>query len=517
MFTTQTLLPQQIDIVNFTTNNDKNLLLKAGPGSGKSFMLTQIVYNNIGKRILIVVFNTSIKEELQKKVGKLANVITFHQLGNALVKKHAVNNNIKFKWNTALHDSKKGGNPENKYKFIIRKLLKENDEHYSLLDEVKTIANYIRLTNTDLNNIPAIVEMIKFYDIPITSINSIQLAVQAIHVGIDQYKSGQWTDYADMLYLPIKMNMKPEIGMALGAKDDNMILPELDMILIDEAQDQNALMAELTCKFLFHKTKVIAVGDVNQSINGFAGSLPDSLDRLAKTFSMESLPLTMTFRCPSTHTDYVNNLFGTNLTAFKEGGTIQNIPFAGITTMLKPNDFVIGRKQNSKDAKLFPLFHDLLRQGKACTLLGIDALQLSTKHLDECNTDEWNNVTNDFMDYSNDQRTFYQEKGWKNKLEEFNNEAYLVNVLLEYAEVNNIRSYESFQKAVKAFNYDKKDSIRISTTHKAKGLEADNIYLLDAGLFPYVKESQHDWQKTQERNLHYVALTRSKDKLFLVN
>lgn len=508
------LSSQQQDILNFVENNNNNLMIEAGPGSGKTFMLKELVYQNTGKRILAICFNNSIKDELQKAVGKLAIVLTFHQLGNSLCN---ANKTGKFKWIDALHNPKKGGSPENKYKFIIKKILKDNNEHFSLLDEVKTIANYIRITNSDLKNVQAIMEMLAFYNIPYSDPNSIQLAIQAIYEGIDAFKQYQHVDFTDMLYLPNKLNMEVKLGMQLGGKDDNFVLPKLDLILVDETQDQSDTMANILCKYLFPNTKIIAVGDKMQSINGFAGSLPNSMDNLIQQFNMTTLPLSITYRCPSNHVNYVNNIFGTSLTAFNNGGNIDNISFDRMTDQLVYGDLVIGRKQNSKDALLIPLFHSLLRSGKNCTLLGIDLLFSVTKHLDEINTDNWNNVFDSFLDYQTEIRQFFIEKGWKNKLADFDDECYLVNIMLEYADLHNINSYEAFKNALKSFSYEKANSIILSTCHKAKGREATNIYLLNASEFPYTKETNLDWQNTQESNLWYVSLTRSKQNLFLVN
>ena len=52
----------------------------------------------------------------------------------------------------------------------------------------------------------------------------------------------------------------------------------------------------------------------------------------------------------------------------------------------------------------------------------------------------------------------------------------------------------------------------MSTIHKAKGLEADNVFILNKNLLPskYVKQ---DWELEQEKNLEYVAITRTKKTL----
>jgi len=60
-----------------------------------------------------------------------------------------------------------------------------------------------------------------------------------------------------------------------------------------------------------------------------------------------------------------------------------------------------------------------------------------------------------------------------------------------------------------------KASVLLTTTHKAKGLEADTVWVLDPGLYP-AKYAKQQWELLQEQNLMYVRDTRSKDKLYYI-
>jgi DNA helicase-2/ATP-dependent DNA helicase PcrA len=514
MYTTQDLSQQQKDIINFTNTSNENLMIEAGPGSGKTFMLTQLVYENAGKNILCVVFNTSIKQELQRRIGNLGQVVTVHALGNSLCNYHCPG---KFRFYAPLHDSKKGGSPDNKYKLIVRQLLKDNNEHFSLLDEVKVIVDYIQITNTPIYDINAIVNTLDYYNVPFTSHNSIQLAQQAIDIGIRNYKSSRHTSFTDMIFLPTYLNHKAENGMLIGTKDEGRNLRPIDLLLLDECQDLSESAIAILNKFISPQTKVIAVGDSHQSINGFAGALSNSVERLKSSFNMHSLPLTITYRCPSVIVDYVNDIFNTGLIANKSGGDITTMSFDQLSQSLVAGDCVLGRNQKGKGAMLIPLFHSLLRNGIATTVLGIDLLSIAKKHLDEINTDNWNNVTNSFEDYSYDQREFFTEKGWTNKLSDFEDDAYMVNILLDYAKLNHINNYNDFKYKVNEFSREKKGAITLSTMHKSKGGQWDKTVILNSMSLPYVKESNKDWANKAEENLQYVALTRAAKELVLCN
>jgi superfamily I DNA/RNA helicase len=63
---------------------------------------------------------------------------------------------------------------------------------------------------------------------------------------------------------------------------------------------------------------------------------------------------------------------------------------------------------------------------------------------------------------------------------------------------------------------DKKDGISLSTIHKAKGLEANNVFIACESLMPS-KAAKKDWEIRQEYNLMYVAYTRAKNILGFID
>ena len=63
------------------------------------------------------------------------------------------------------------------------------------------------------------------------------------------------------------------------------------------------------------------------------------------------------------------------------------------------------------------------------------------------------------------------------------------------------------------FDDDRKNGICLSTVHKSKGLESDNVFILCEDKF-YLKNCMKvQWMAEQEENLVYVAYTRAKHKL----
>ncbi len=71
------------------------------------------------------------------------------------------------------------------------------------------------------------------------------------------------------------------------------------------------------------------------------------------------------------------------------------------------------------------------------------------------------------------------------------------------------------KKLILSLFSDTKAAIWLSTIHRAKGLEANRVFFLNPSQVPHPKAVM-DWEKVQEMNCKYVALTRAKQTLFFV-
>jgi len=80
----------------------------------------------------------------------------------------------------------------------------------------------------------------------------------------------------------------------------------------------------------------------------------------------------------------------------------------------------------------------------------------------------------------------------------------------------NCKNIYDILKRVHNFIINQDNTIKLSTIHRAKGLEENRVFILNYDELPMIRPSHLDWEITQEINLKYVAVTRAKETLFLV-
>ena len=155
-----------------------------------------------------------------------------------------------------------------------------------------------------------------------------------------------------------------------------------------------------------------------------------------------------------------------------------------------------------KELEFKRIIEELIEDAKSCTLTELVDKVLSKSGLRQDlekekslegeikleNLEEFKSITKDFED-----------REGSVSLEEF---------LMETSLVSDIEDYRN-------------DPNRVSlmTVHSVKGLEFDYVFVtgLEEGLFPHVNSLESSNELEEERRLAYVAITRAKKKLYLVN
>lgn len=86
-----------------------------------------------------------------------------------------------------------------------------------------------------------------------------------------------------------------------------------------------------------------------------------------------------------------------------------------------------------------------------------------------------------------------------------------VNALLFLAKLSS--NIDDLKSKINTIFTDNVKGVVLSTIHKAKGLEADRVFIIRPDLIPL--PNTRGWQLNQEKNLEYVAYTRAKKELII--
>lgn len=285
-----------------------------------------------------------------------------------------------------------------------------------------------------------------------------------------------------------------------------------DLLLVDEAQDTNRMqqeMAMLACP----TGRVVIVGDVAQAIYGFRGgdvtAIPRMRDRLAGTYrGVTEYPLTVTRRNPTSHVALVQGIVP-DIQAMSNApkGIIDCPSEAAAARTMRPGDLVICRT----NAPLVSFCYQLLQRNVKAIIRGKDASKELVRLIEKLKAgDDVRKLLEKLHEYRAKEaaKLMRLKDAGLSKLATLNDTCECVIELT--SGINSVSALkQKIERIFADFEADgaPKDAVVLSSVHKAKGLEAFNVYILKPELLPHPSARQ-EWEVEQEHNLAYVAATR---------
>jgi len=254
---------------------EKNLLLQAGPGSGKTTALIYKIFHLIKvenidyEKIMILAFNREAVKKIRIKTRKdfglkeFRNIRTFHSLAYQLVKpkNKILYGDEMFK----VVERIVRGMMVGKSNIIDSEIIKITEMFIQFIQRAKKS----EMTSNDIKK-----EIkINYSDHRIESF--LVLADKAYKKYEDYLITTNRKDFDDLLKEAIEVIERTRGECTINITQDKRIkMNELQFILIDEFQDFTNLFYHLihVIKKYNKNLKLWCVGDANQSINGFAGS-----------------------------------------------------------------------------------------------------------------------------------------------------------------------------------------------------------------------------------------------------
>ena len=504
----------QLNIVNWINRNQGNACCNAVAGAGKSSSLLLIAktLQQLGispHEIKVCVFGKENSKDLIKKfgVGWKSSISTLHSAGWSLIKQelqiwdsHLIEiSSRKYKKIAESFGLIRGKNSRTSL-LTSNKIVKESDVFFKLLD----LLRLCNLTPT-VKNLHDLC-----YHYKLEGLLESQKAADYLHrclrVGEQQAANKICFDFTDQLWLPIKWRLT-----------DSSWFKPYKFVLVDECQDLNATQLELVCGLAGHEGRILAVGDPRQAIMGFAGADCDSYAAIMERTQAVELPLSICYRCPTEHIALVKKLFPTieiEPSPTAKPGTIKQIKKEEIMDHVKDLDMVLSRKT----APLVPLCLKLIANKKKAQIKGRaigDNLKNELKAIENNPYFSWSEFNYSLDIYLDDKCATY--KGNKNEEQLKENLIDKIEAIgAIYRATPHAKNVKDLEAEIDNIFSDENAPITLSTCHRAKGLEAQRIFIYEPQDMPMEWRGQKLWQYDQEMNLLYVALTRSKSELFIV-
>jgi len=468
----------QREIFRAVEDDEESLTIEAVAGSGKTTTMVEAAkrVDVFGDHIAIA-FNKTIATTLQQKMPSHVDARTFNSLGYRTLMKKG-----KFE-----HDN-------NKLLSIFKQVVPTN-YHEDHLYTIRDIAMHGKAWGVGVfapNDETTWAELIDDdrFDIPQ------ELIPRMIDWVTKGYKRSlndtQTMDFNDQILMPLYMGIRPA---------------QFETIFVDEAQDLSPLQHEFLYRCLTPGGRVIAFGDSHQAIYGFRGADTDSMNNLSKKFNSSLLPLSISYRCPRKVVELAQKLVPQIESAENAiDGEVNEYEFLPPIPFFEASDLVLCRN-NAPLLKLGMLF--LLERKPVNVRSNFGAPLL--KFVREFKTDDKEIFLKRLESWYETEASAAENEAKWGKLNRIQ-EKY--DAIKGIAELPEVKSVDDILKALKQL-LEPGRGTTLSTVHKAKGEEAERVFIYGPELIPS-KFAKDDASLQQEHNLLYVAITRALSELNFV-
>lgn len=584
--------------MNFNTSQhcaiehkDGAMLVLAGPGSGKTAVITHRTQNLIQKHhvnpseILVITFTKAAANEMKERFNALmgdtkVNVSfgTFHAVFFTI---------LKFAYRFS---SSNIADEQTRYGFI-REILSYYRLEYK--DENEFIGNLLAEISTIKNSRIAIDN---FY----SSVCGEEIFRDIYRKYESRLKDSRLIDFDDMLSYTYELfTQRPDI-LALWQK-------KYKYILIDEFQDINRIQYEIIRMLALPENNLFIVGDDDQSIYRFRGSKPEIMLGFEKDYPYaKKILLDTNYRCGKYIVETSLNLISHNKERYGKkiiAARQSDIPVAYVDFENRRDENLYLIKDIDKKIKAGASFSDFAVLFRTNTQPRQLIEQLMGYNIPFKTRDNIPNVyehwiardiftyqkiamgsrsRSDFLQIMNRPKRYlsrdslteatvafdewiklYDEQPWMaERIEKLEYDLMLMKRMNPYASINYIRkgigyddflveyaqyrninkedlfdildeiqagakgyaSFEEWYEHINNYTAEMKllaknknanpDAVTLATLHSSKGLEFENVYIIDAneGIMPY-KKAVLEKDIEEERRLFYVGMTRAKTYL----
>lgn len=462
----------------FTNTSPGNCVVRARAGTGKTTTIIEGISRAPEESILLAAFNKTIAEELQSRLtNPRAEAKTLHALGFSFLRRH---------WSKVRVDA-------NSRPWDLARAAcgpKTPDPIVGIVKELHTKAReIIPLCARAENSTEQLVDLAIRFDLDVGeeweaqgwSLERVALLAERAMILAEERTAV--IDFADMIFLPLV---------------HGWVTPRYDLVVVDEAQDMTSAQLSLATKAC--RGRVCIVGDDRQAIYAFRGADSGSLDRLKAELQAVELGLKTTYRCPQKVVALANEIVGDFRAApTAPEGIVDDVSAVDMLKEAAEGDFILSRT----NAPLVPICLAFLKAGKRARIRGRDiggAIQGLLRKLEVKNLHDLPQKLG---------RWYAREEKRAKKMRDHEAETHLADCLdrkeLVLALAEDLVSWQEFEaRCASLFSDSTAPAVTCSTIHRAKGLEADRVFILGDTL----REGEGE-----EANIKYVGITRAKAHL----
>lgn len=568
MFDASSLNERQLKAASYGPGN---LLVLAGPGSGKTYTSLQRIFFLIEKlkvppdKILVITFTKDAALSMQKRFIAMESFPqpvcfgTFHSVFFHILQSFFPHKKL----NILSADNKKRVLKEILSKYNIAR----NEADSVLLMFIQIMSFYKNTGDLSLAR--------KAFG------NFDEKLFSAVFKSYEEYRAKNlYVDYDDMVMDCLKV-------LSDNPSFRNKWQDRFEYILIDEFQDINPVQYETVRLLKGKQTELFAVGDDDQSIYGFRGASPACLRKFISDYNSETVNLNVNYRNSEEIITAARMVIEENCDRIpkesvsdKVGGSPVNV--LGFPTQTEEYEFISKQIMSVKETSTACLFRTNLGMQNFAVYLNRKGIHFRIKEKVESIYEHFavrdilayfklaydskdagsammiankpargidrelivsggniysvlNIPPGDFDFIKNSSlylglnyivnkigyRRYLNEKFYDNP-EKLNECRQIIEWLKDDMRgFDSLSEYylhmKSYEKELKEKTADDNNCVLLMTMHGSKGLEFENVFIPDCneGNIPHGKMPDAD-TVSEERRLFYVAMTRSFDKLYLM-
>lgn len=479
------LTKQQEEVIKEVKVGKGNIIVQATAGSGKSFTLLKSL-NEIPrfKKTIFLSFSKFIVEELKSRVPSHIKACTLHSLGYGFIISRYRGISL----------------AEDKYLKIALKMLpstkdvKKQKENFKTACYIEEIVRFARLTLTSHKR-DDLKEMCLYFSLEYND-EAINHSISILNdIGKVSFTT---VDFTDMLYLPV---IKPELVNA-----------QYDYVMVDEVQDSSACQLQFLSLIGHKNSRYILVGDEKQSIYGFAGSDVQSFQKAKEKFNCKQFNLSYSFRCSKNIVLFAKGIY--DVIDFHESAKDGEVRL-GSTQEIKEGDMVLCRNT----LPLIHVFFDLIERNIKATIIGKDIESGLIAFAKQVAGYSFESIRENMQMMLTALATELRDLGFKKPENHKKYGALLEKIQVINLILNKIKFPTQLESKIHEIFHEDKKAARLMTIHRAKGGENNRVFIIESYKGKQLIPSEYavqPWELVQETNVSFVAYTRAKEEMILV-